>query len=123
MCENHNSFLTLCNPSKINGHTFCWLPISSFKITDMSQKQPIQPNTNPKSMINQKTYEDFNKEKPDAKGEFFTDGNKTADGVNLGNTDQKITEVKNYTCSMHPDVKSDTPDKCPICGMSLIEQI
>jgi hypothetical protein len=74
-------------------------------------------------MINQKTYEDFNKERPDAKGEFFTDGNKTADGVNLGNADQKIVESKNFTCSMHPDVKSDTPDKCPKCGMILIKQI
>ncbi len=89
----------------------------------MSQKQTIQPNTNPKSMINQKTYEDFNKEKPDAKGEFFIEGNKTADGVDLGNTDQENAALKNYTCPMHPDVKSDTPDKCPICGMILIKQI
>ena len=36
-------------------------------------------------MINQKTNEDFNKEKPDDKGEFFTEGKKTADGVKLGN--------------------------------------
>lgn len=24
-----------------------------------------------------------------------------------------------YTCPMHPDVKSDSPGKCPICGMDL----
>jgi len=33
---------------------------------------------------------------------------------------QKKTEVKEvYTCSMHPDVKSDKPGKCPKCGMHL----
>jgi transcription initiation factor IIE alpha subunit len=25
-----------------------------------------------------------------------------------------------YTCSMHPDVKSDKPGKCPKCGMDLV---
>src|SRR3989454_8599497 len=25
-----------------------------------------------------------------------------------------------YSCSMHPDVKSNSPGKCPICGMQLI---
>ena len=24
-----------------------------------------------------------------------------------------------YTCSMHPEVKSDKPGKCPKCGMTL----
>src|SRR5262245_60287251 len=24
-----------------------------------------------------------------------------------------------YTCPMHPDVKSDQPGSCPICGMAL----
>jgi membrane fusion protein, copper/silver efflux system len=37
---------------------------------------------------------------------------------------QAITEtdkrkVLYYQCSMHPDVKSDKPGKCPICGMDL----
>jgi len=27
-----------------------------------------------------------------------------------------------YTCSMHPEVKSDKPGKCPKCGMDLIEK-
>jgi len=27
-----------------------------------------------------------------------------------------------YTCSMHPQVVSDHPGKCPICGMALIER-
>jgi hypothetical protein len=25
-----------------------------------------------------------------------------------------------YTCLMHPQVISDTPGKCPICGMDLV---
>jgi hypothetical protein len=25
-----------------------------------------------------------------------------------------------YTCVMHPQVLSDTPGKCPICGMDLV---
>jgi hypothetical protein len=25
-----------------------------------------------------------------------------------------------YTCSMHPEVTSDKPDKCPKCGMTLV---
>lgn len=36
--------------------------------------------------------------------------NKTAEGT-AGTT---------YTCSMHPQVRSDQPGKCPICGMDLI---
>lgn len=29
--------------------------------------------------------------------------------------------MKTYTCSMHPEVKSDKPGKCPKCGMALVE--
>ena len=29
---------------------------------------------------------------------------------------------KIYTCSMHPEVRSDIPGKCPKCGMVLIEK-
>jgi hypothetical protein len=25
-----------------------------------------------------------------------------------------------YTCSMHPEVQSDKPGKCPKCGMDLV---
>lgn len=31
-------------------------------------------------------------------------------------SDQK---APHYTCSMHPDVRSDKPGKCPKCGMNL----
>jgi membrane fusion protein, copper/silver efflux system len=29
-------------------------------------------------------------------------------------------EVEYYTCPMHPSVKSETPGRCPICGMDLV---
>jgi hypothetical protein len=27
-----------------------------------------------------------------------------------------------YTCTMHPEVHSDKPGNCPICGMTLVEK-
>ncbi|RYE04667.1 MAG: hypothetical protein EOP33_08870 [Rickettsiaceae bacterium] len=30
------------------------------------------------------------------------------------------TTATTYTCSMHPEVVSDKPGKCPKCGMDLI---
>ena len=30
--------------------------------------------------------------------------------------------MKLYTCSMHPEVKSDKPGKCPKCGMELTQK-
>ncbi len=50
---------------------------------------------------------------------------KTADSANAGATHQK-TEVQakakpgQYTCPMDPEVISDKPGKCPICGMKLV---
>ena len=29
-------------------------------------------------------------------------------------------ETTYYTCTMHPEVHSDKPGKCPICGMDLV---
>jgi DNA-directed RNA polymerase subunit RPC12/RpoP len=28
--------------------------------------------------------------------------------------------VVSYTCSMHPEINSDKPGKCPVCGMDLV---
>ncbi len=28
--------------------------------------------------------------------------------------------TETYTCSMHPEVTSDKPGKCPKCGMDLV---
>ncbi|MDD5351226.1 MAG: heavy metal-binding domain-containing protein [Chthoniobacteraceae bacterium] len=30
------------------------------------------------------------------------------------------SEAKKYTCTMHPEVVSDKPGKCPKCGMNLV---
>jgi len=30
--------------------------------------------------------------------------------------------MKTYTCSMHPEVTSDKPGKCPKCGMELTQK-
>ena len=35
---------------------------------------------------------------------------------------QNMEATKTYTCSMHPEVISDKPGKCPKCGMELIEK-
>ncbi len=32
------------------------------------------------------------------------------------------TEKVQYTCSMHPEVLSNKPGKCPKCGMTLIKK-
>ncbi len=44
----------------------------------------------------------------------------TSTGAHAGTTTPaaKIT----YTCTMHPEVISDKPGKCPKCGMELVEK-
>ena len=37
-------------------------------------------------------------------------------------SNQNKAATKTYTCSMHPEVNSDKPGKCPKCGMELIEK-
>lgn len=34
---------------------------------------------------------------------------------------ESVTQVE-YTCSMHPEVVSEKPGKCPKCGMELIQK-
>tara|TARA_R110001592_G_scaffold234170_1_gene491809 strand:- start:7773 stop:8039 length:267 start_codon:yes stop_codon:yes gene_type:complete len=36
--------------------------------------------------------------------------------------EMKMDAKKEYTCSMHPEVKSDKPGDCPKCGMKLTEK-
>ncbi|CAN5194158.1 hypothetical protein BH09BAC6_BH09BAC6_09970 [soil metagenome] len=39
------------------------------------------------------------------------------------NQTKKVKPAKvQYTCSMHPDVLSDKPGKCPKCGMTLVKK-
>jgi len=35
--------------------------------------------------------------------------------------DLKAASKEVYTCSMHPEVRSDEPGKCPKCGMELVK--
>ena len=52
------------------------------------------------------------------------------DNQNSGSLSNQKTAIKNqnteatktYTCSMHPEVISDKPGKCPKCGMELTEK-
>ena len=37
-------------------------------------------------------------------------------------SNQNNESTKTYTCSMHPEMISDKPGKCPKCGMVLIEK-
>ena len=47
--------------------------------------------------------------------------NKDSKSTTETKSDKKST-AKVYTCSMHPEVTSDKPGKCPKCGMDLIEK-
>ena len=37
-----------------------------------------------------------------------------------GDSASPSTMATAYTCSMHPEVTSDKPGKCPKCGMELV---
>jgi len=36
-------------------------------------------------------------------------------------TKHKMTRIV-YICTMHPEIKSDKPGKCPKCGMDLVQK-
>ena len=50
-------------------------------------------------------------------------GSLNAGSLSNQKTETSVKEAtKTYTCSMHPEVISDKPGKCPKCGMELIEK-
>lgn len=55
---------------------------------------------------------------------FFAACNSGVKSTSTGTTDTSTMEMAKveYTCSMHPEVISDKPGKCPKCGMTLIEK-
>ena len=50
-----------------------------------------------------------------------------ANGTNPVSDTTKTKKVKpakvQYTCTMHPEVLSDKPGKCPKCGMTLVKKV
>jgi len=50
-----------------------------------------------------------------------------ASGINPVSDTTKTKKAKpanvQYTCTMHPEVISDKPGKCPKCGMTLVEKV
>ena len=43
----------------------------------------------------------------------------TSAATSTADTSKTISALK-YTCTMHPEVISDTPGHCPKCGMKLV---
>ncbi|MBK0379235.1 heavy metal-binding domain-containing protein [Mucilaginibacter segetis] len=52
---------------------------------------------------------------------FSACGSNTANKTNTDTTAKK-TATMQYTCTMHPEVLSNKPGKCPKCGMTLVEK-
>lgn len=45
-------------------------------------------------------------------------------GKMSADTTKKVKPTKvQYTCTMHPEVLSDKPGKCPKCGMTLVKKV
>ena len=85
--------------------------------------------------LDKKSNEDFNNEHPDHDENGLINVNASPEEKNKGNDNKQTSEmkmnetkgenkdaVKTYTCSMHSEVISDKPGKCPKCGMKLIEK-
>jgi len=48
---------------------------------------------------------------------FNACGNTTSTSSNV---EVKSAQKAEYTCTMHPEVRSDKPGNCPKCGMKLV---
>ena len=64
---------------------------------------------------------------PSEKKQLAEEMKKTADEMKatsdqLKKAEQKTTQAAIYTCRMHPQIQSDKPGKCPICGMTLVKK-
>ena len=46
----------------------------------------------------------------------------TSDAMKKKSDEMKGKSEMIYTCPMHPQVQSDKPGKCPICGMTLVKK-
>jgi hypothetical protein len=49
-----------------------------------------------------------------------TNSGKQSDSVLTKNKNPKLISHTKYTCTMHPEVISDTAGHCPKCGMELV---
>jgi hypothetical protein len=61
------------------------------------------------------------REQPQEKKALENEMKKTSDKMKKKSDEMKASEDI-YTCSMHPQVQSDKPGKCQICGMQLVKK-
>ena len=45
---------------------------------------------------------------------------KKSDSMDMNADSSSMSPAAKYTCTMHPEVVSDAPGKCPKCGMALV---
>ncbi len=53
---------------------------------------------------------------------FFTIASVQAEDKKHDDGKHQHMDKTTYTCSMHPEIKSDKPGKCPKCGMKMVEK-